>query len=309
MSAARFAPDRSLNVRMLTVMALLIAVYTAALAAMVLRLGPAWPVGVAVVVGFAYFQIVGSGKVALKAMGAREVTPHAEPELHAVLDRLCALAGMAKPRIAVAETDIPNAFAVGRSKKATHLCVTRGLVRRLDPTELEAVLAHELSHVAHGDAAVMTVASFIGVLAGLVARVGLKLMYFGGRARGLWHLLAAALGIMILAGATWFASLLLTRSLSRYREFAADRSAAELTGNPAALAAALAKVSAAVDGGGGIPTTDLRRATALNAFYFCPVSAAPRSARSAGARHLLSTHPTVEARMERLARLSAQLGQ
>jgi heat shock protein HtpX len=285
---------------MLTVMGLLAVVYGAALTVLVLLLGHAWPLGVAVVVGFAFFQIRTSGKLAMAAMGAREVTAEQEPELHAVVDRLCALAGMDKPRIAVAESDIPNAYAVGRSKKATALCVTRGLLKRLEPTELEGVVAHELSHVAHGDAAVMTVASFIGILAGMAARLGLKLMYFGGRARGLWHLLAAALGVMILAGATWFISLLLTRSLSRYREFAADRSAAQLTGNPSALSSALTKVSAAVGAGGGIPMTDLRKAAPLNAFYFCPVTAA-----KTGAHHLLSTHPTTDARIERLARMSA----
>ena len=296
---ARFAPDRNLSARMLSVLFLLTAVYAGAILALVLLLGRSWPLGVAVVVGFAVFQLLTSGKVAMRALGAREVTAQEEPQLHAVVDRLCALAGVGKPVVAVAETDVPNACAVGRTKKVAVLCVTRGLLKRLEPQELEAVLAHELSHVAHGDAAVMTVASFIGVLAGLVARVGLKLIYFGGRARGLWHILVAALGVMALAVATWFVSLLLTRSLSRYREFAADRSAAQLTGNPSALASALSKVSAAVGAGGGIPVQDLRKATPLNAFYFAPVSAAKYAAHSA-----LSTHPTTQARLERLARMT-----
>src|SRR5260221_3472315 len=299
---ARFAPDRSLNIRMVSVMALLAVVYSAAVVALIVVLGRAWPVGVAVVVGFAVFQIATSGKLAMRTMGAYEVTAEQEPELHAVVDRLCALAGMRKPVVAVADTDLPNACAVGRSKNATALCVTRGLLRRLDPQELEAVIAHELSHVAHGDAAVMTVASFIGVLAGLVARVGVKLIYFGSRARGLWHIIVAAMGVMALASATWFVSLVLTRSLSRYREFAADRSAAELTGNPSALAAALTKVSGAVGSGGGIPLKDLRKATALNAFYFAPVTAAKPQAH-----HLLSTHPTTHARLDRLTKMSADM--
>jgi heat shock protein HtpX len=284
---------------MVSVMVLLTAVYAGAIALLVVLLGRAWPLGVAVVVGFAAFQLLTSGKLAMRALGAQEVSATEEPELHAVVDRLCALAGVAKPVVAIAEIDMPNACAVGRSKRVSVLCVTRGLIKRLEPQELEAVLAHELSHVAHGDAAVMTVASFIGVLAGLVARVGLKLVYFGGRARGLWHILAAALGVLVLAGATWFVSLLLTRSLSRYREFAADRSAAQLTGNPSALASALTKVSAAVGAGGGIPVRDLRKATALNAFYFAPVSAARSAAHSA-----LSTHPSTQARLERLARMA-----
>jgi heat shock protein HtpX len=305
-SIARFAPDRNLSVRMMSVMFLLTAVYGAAIVALVLLLGRSWPLGVAVLVGFAAFQLMTSSKVAMRVMGAHEVAAEQEPELHAVVDRLCAMADMRKPAVAIAESDVPNAFAVGRSKQATALCVTRGLLRRLDNTELEAVIAHELSHVAHGDAAVMTVASFLGVLAGLVARVGVKLIYFGSRARGLWHLIVAAMGVMVLAGATWFISLVLTRSLSRYREFAADRSAAQLTGNPSALASALTKVSDAVSGGGGIPMKDLRNASALNAFFFAPVSAASKSAREK-THHLLSTHPTTQARLDRLAKMTGDL--
>jgi heat shock protein HtpX len=303
----RHTTDRSLSRRMLTVMALLVAVYAAAMAVLVLILGPAWPIGVAVVVGFAVFQIATSGKVAMRTAGAHEVTAEQEPELHAVVDRLCALADMRKPLIAVAETRVPNAFAVGRSKKQTYLCVTRGLLDALEPAELEGVVAHELAHVEHGDAVVMTVASFVGVLAGLVARVGLRLMYFGGRARSAPYFLVAALGVLVLSSATWAMSLLLTRSLSRYREFAADRSAAQLTGNPSALSAALAKVSDAVESGAGrIPTKDLRRAQALNAFHFCPVTSV--KAGKAGVHNLLSTHPTTEARIERLARMTTDLG-
>jgi heat shock protein HtpX len=310
-SAARFTADRSLSARMVSVMVLLAVVYAAALTALVFVLGKAWPLGVAVVVGFAVFHIATSGKVAMKTMGASEVSPAQEPELHAVVDRLCALGGMSKPLIAVAETRVPNAFAVGRSKKATYLCVTRGLLDTLEPTELEAVVAHELAHVEHGDAAVMTVASLVGVLAALVARIGLKLVYFGARAPRLWGLLVGVIGVLVLSGATWFASVLLTRSLSRYREFAADRSAAQLTGNPSALASALAKVSDAVQNGGGrIPTQDLRKAQALNAFHFCPVASSSKHAerRWDGLRHdLFSTHPTTEARMARLAKLSSDL--
>lgn len=299
---ARFRSDRNLSIRMLSVMTLLTAVYAGAIVALVLMLGRSWPLGVAVVVAFATFQLLTSGRVAVRTMGAKVVTPQEEPELHALVDRLCALAGTDKPAVAVAESPVPNACAVGRSKRSTTLCVTRGLLDTLEPKELEGVIAHELSHVAHGDAAVMTVAAFVGVLAGLVARVGLKLVYIGGRARGLWHILVVALGFIALSAATWFISLVLTRSLSRYREFAADRSAAQLTGNPSALASALTKVSAKVSGGGGIPQIDLRKAGALNAFYFAPVSAAKTTAH-----HLLSTHPTTQARLDRLLRMSSQL--
>jgi heat shock protein HtpX len=301
-TTARFRADRNLSARMLSVMVLLAAVYGAAIAVMILLMGRSWPLGVAVVVAFATFQVLTSGKVAMRTMGARVVTAEEEPELHALVDRLCALSGMNKPAVAVAESRIPNACAVGRSQRDATLCVTRGLLDTLDGPELEGVVAHELAHVQHGDAAVMTVAAFVGVLAGLVARVGLRFIYIGGRARGLWHIIVAAIGLIALAAATWFVSLVLTRSLSRYREVAADRSAAQLTGNPSALASALAKVEAKVHAGGGIPQTDLRKAGALNAFYFAPVSTAKTTAH-----HLLSTHPTTQARLERLTRMSAEM--
>jgi heat shock protein HtpX len=301
-TAARFRPDHNLSARMLSVMVLLAAVYGAAIYVMIRLMGRSWPLGVAVVVAFATFQLLTSDKVAIRTMGARVVTAEEEPELHALVDRLCALSGMDKPTVAVAESRIPNACAVGRTKRTATLCVTRGLMDTLEPPELEGVIAHELAHVQHGDAAVMTVAAFVGVLAGLVARVGLRFIYIGGRARGLWHIIVAAIGLIVLAAATWFASLVLTRSLSRYREFAADRSAAQLTGNPSALAAALTKVSAKVTGGGGIPQTDLRKAGAMNAFYFAPVSSAKTTAH-----HLLSTHPTTQARLDRLLKMSSRL--
>lgn len=301
-TAARFRADRNLSTRMLSVMVLLAAVYGAAIFLMIRFMGRAWPLGLALVVAFAVFQILTSGKVAMRTMGARVVTPAEEPELHAVIDRLCALSGMKKPAVAVAESPIPNACAVGRSKGDATLCVTRGLLDTLEPPELEGVIAHELSHVQHGDAAVMTVAAFVGVLAGLVARVGLRFIYIGGRARGLWHIIVAAIGLIALAAATWFVSLVLTRSLSRYREFAADRSAAQLTGNPSALASALTKVEAKVHAGGGIPLNDLRKAGALNAFYFAPVTSAKTTAH-----HLLSTHPTTQARLDRLVKMSEQM--
>jgi heat shock protein HtpX len=287
---------------MLSVMVLLAAVYAGALTVLVLSTGRAWPLAVGVVAAVAVFQLFTSRRLAMGALRAYEVTPEQEPELHAVVDRLCALAGVAKPAVALSDSDVPNACAVGRSKKTATLIVTRGLVRRLEPTELEAVLAHELAHVEHGDAAVMTVAAFVGVVAGLIARVGTKIVYIAGRARGLYQFLLVALAFIALSTATWFLSLVLTRSLSRYREFAADRSAAQLTGNPSALASALAKVSDAVGGSGGIPVDDLRRASALNAFYFAPVAAA-----KAASSKMLSTHPSTAARLERLARMTGQM--
>lgn len=225
--------------------------------------------------------------------------PDQEPRLHAIVDRLCALADIPKPRLAVSSSAIPNAFAAGRRRKGVVLCVTRGMLAGLDDEELEGVLAHELAHVAHGDAVVMTVASFIGVLAGLTARLGARMMLIAGRARGLWQFLLVAIAVTALATATWLVSVLLVRALSRYREFAADHAAAQLTGKPAALAAALVKSTAEA---ALIPRKDLRRATALNAFYFCPVQT-----MSGRAQGLLSTHPSVQARIERLDKIADAL--
>jgi heat shock protein HtpX len=300
MAQSRFRTDRQLSARMIAVMGMLVVAYAAAVAILVFVLGRWWPLGIAAIVGFFVFQMLASGKVALLAAGAHVAGPEQEPELHALVDRLCVLADMPKPTLAVAETSVPNAFAAGRRRKGVVLCLTRGMLTKLDEQELEGVLAHELSHVAHGDAVVMTVASFVGVLAGLTAQVGARLMLIAGRMRGLWQFLLIALAVTLLSTATWIVSVLLIRALSRYREFAADQAAAQLTGNPAALSSALLKVS---DRRTLIPSRDLRRATALNAVAFCPVA----GARQAGSR-LLSTHPTVEARIERLERVAQRLG-
>jgi len=303
MAQSRFRTDRQLSVRMVTVMGTLVLAYAAAVAILTFVLGRWWPLGIAAVVGFLVFQMLASGKVALRAVGAHEVTAEQEPALHALADRLCVLADMPKPKLAVSESRVPNAFAAGRKRKGVVLCVTRGMIDTLDEPELEGVMAHELSHVAHGDAVVMTVASFIGVLAGLTARVGARLLFYAGRARGLWQFLAVALAVTLISMATWFVSVLLIRALSRYREFAADHAAAQLTGNPAALSSALTKVSGR---SGLIPSHDLRRATALNAFYFCPVASA-RKLGNGALQSALSTHPSVEARIERLERIAAEL--
>jgi heat shock protein HtpX len=211
---------------------------------------------------------------------------------------------MAKPRIAVADTDLPNAFATGRSTNRAVLCVSTGLMGRLDTAELEGVLAHELSHVAHRDVVVMTVASFFGVLAGLVARMTFYSGMFGGRARrdrGGQELLLLTLLVMAISAAVYAISFLLIRALSRYRELAADRAGAVLTGRPSALASALTKVSGDI---AAIPTRDLRTAQAFNAFFFAP--ALGRGVSLAG---LMSTHPTLQQRLDRLARLSTELGE
>jgi len=245
-----------------------------------------------------------SDRIALYALGGREVSPEQAPELHALVDRLCALADLPKPRVAMAESDVPNAFATGRNQRAAVVCVTTGIMRRLDEPELEAVLAHELSHVAHRDVAVMTVASFLGVLAGLITRFTLYAGFYGfggdGDGDGDRDGGLPVLAILLVSVLVYAVSFLLIRALSRYRELAADRSGAMLTGAPSKLASALVKVTGEM---GRTPPRALRAAEPFNAFFFTPALARGFSISS-----LFSTHPTLEQRLDQLARLEAQLG-
>ena len=259
---------------------------------------------VLVIAGAVLFaQYFFSAKIALFGMGGREVTREQAPELHAVVDRLCALADMQKPKVAIADTDIPNAFATGRNQKNSVVCVTTGLMRRLDEPEVEAVLSHELSHVAHHDVAVMTIASFLGILAGLLTRFMFYAGLFGGyggRDNNNDNAAAVELLIMLVSIVVYAISFLLTRALSRYRELSADRSGAILIGRPLVLASALQKVSSEM---ARIPTRDLRSAEPFNAFFFTPALANGTSLSS-----LFSTHPPLEKRLEQLARLEAEMG-
>jgi len=254
--------------------------------------------------GLAIGSLFYSDKIALSTAGAVEVTPQQRPELHGVVDRICALADMPKPRIAISPTDIPNAFATGRNTKHAVLCVTDGLLRRLDREELEGVISHEMSHVAHKDVMVMTIASFLAIIAGLLIRFSFYGELFGGGRRnsndqnsGLILLAIMAVSIVVYA-----ISFLLIRLLSRYRELAADRSGALLTGQPSALASALTKVSGTI---ARIPTKDLREAQPLNAFFFVPALSAKEAQSKIS--ELFSTHPPMEKRLAQLAKISAQL--
>lgn len=248
--------------------------------------------------GFLLVQYFLSDRIALFAMHGREVSPQEAPELHGMIDRLCAMADMPKPRVAIADSDVPNAFATGRNQKHAVVCVTTGILRRLEPEELEGVLAHELSHVAHRDVAVMTIASFLGIVAGLMTRFAL---YSGfGRSRdNNQGGLPVGLIIMLVSMTVYAVSFLLTRALSRYRELAADRAGALLTQKPSTLASALVKVSGDM---ARIPTRDLREAEPFNAFYFTPAL----SGKSIST--LFATHPPLERRLEQLAHISAELG-
>ncbi len=297
----RFAPDRGLTGRMVGTMFLIGLLYVGFTGLLIVLLRGAWPIVVLVSGGLFVAQFWFSDRITERAMGAHRVTPEQYPQLHGAVDRLCALADMPKPRVAVADNDMPNAFATGRNPQNAVVCVTTGLLRRLEPEELEGVLAHELSHVAHRDVAVMTVAGFLGVLAGVMTRIAVYGGFLGGgRSNNDSNAAIAALVIPLVSIAVYAISFLLTRLLSRYRELAADRAAAQLTGRPSALASALTKVTGQI---AAIPTRDLRQSQAYNAFYFAPAL----SAREA-ATQLFSTHPSLEQRLAQLARISSDLG-
>ena len=315
MVRTRYAPDRGLQARMGLTMFLLGLVFVALITALVFILA-AFKQGAGVIIFFAvvlggfmcFGSLFWSDKIALRASGAREVSPQEAPELHGTIDRLCALANMPKPRVAIAQTDMPNAFATGRNSKNAVLCVTTGLLRRLDQKELEGVIAHEMSHVAHKDVVVMTIASFLGIIAALLVRFAFYGELFGGgggRGRAGNNNNAGALPVLLIVMAVgvvvYAISFLLIRLLSRYRELAADRAGALLTGQPSALASALTKVSGAMS---QIPTRDLRQAQALSAFYFAPALKSDQVSLST----IFSTHPSLERRLQQLSEISAQLG-
>jgi heat shock protein HtpX len=276
-----FGRDPGLQFRMLFTMFLLGAVYASGILILL------------VAGGLLALQLFTSDKLALRAMGVREVSPQEAPELHAMIERLCVQADLPKPKIGVMNSEMPNAFAMGRSKKAATVCATTGIMEMLSPSELEAVMAHELSHVANRDVAVMTLATFFASLASMIVQFG---FFFGGggdddEGPGFLLVFAVALGVYII-------SFFLIQALSRYREFAADRGAALLTGRPSALSSALMKIAGTMQ---RIPQQDLRAHAELNAFYIFP----------AGAKNslfnLFATHPPMEKRIAALQRIEAQL--
>jgi heat shock protein HtpX len=318
MARTRYAPDRGLTVRMTVTMFLLGLVFVAFVAAIIGILTAVHASGAAIVLvalifggGSAIASLFYSDKIALSAAGARVVTPQQEPELHAIVDRLCALADMDKPRVAIAPTRMPNAFATGRNSKNSVLCVTEGLMyhSNLTPEEKEGVLAHELSHVAHKDVQVMTVASLLAIVAGLLVRFAFYSELFGGgRRNNNQNALPIIAIIMVVSVVVYAISFLLIRVLSRYRELAADRSGALLTGQPSALASALQKVSGGMN---RIPNDDLRKAETLNAFYFAPAMRLTRGGGNGGGGRslsaLFSTHPSLDKRIEQLEKIQRQL--
>ncbi len=309
--SSRIAPDHGLSVRMFITGLLLVLLY-AAFIGILFAIGLSLTFILVIAFGLLFAQYWFSDKLALWGMHGRLVTPEEAPALHGAVDRLCALADMPKPRVAIADTDVPNAFATGRSPKAAVVCATTGLLRRLDEPEVEAVLAHELSHVAHRDVAVMTIASGLGLIAGLLTRAMFYAGLFGGggnRNNQSGSQLAAMEGVIMLVSIVVYAiSFLLTRALSRYRELAADRSGAILIGRPSVLASALVKVTGEMS---RIPTRDLRKAEPFNAFFFTPAIAqrGGQGGQGISLSSLFATHPPLEQRLAQLAQLEAELGQ
>jgi heat shock protein HtpX len=236
-------------------------------------------------------QLFFSDKLALYSMGAKEVSEQEYPKLHSMIDRLSQQADLPKPKVAVADTRVPNAFATGRSQKNSAVCVTTGLLQTLDDEELEGVLAHELAHVKNRDVMVMTIASFLSTIAFMVVRWGW--MFGGGRNRNN----GGVIGAIAVSFVVWIVSFLLIRALSRYREYAADRGAAVITGNPSALASALLTIDGRMD---RVPKEDLRSQSEMNAFFIIPI-------RSGFIGRLFSTHPSTDKRIERLRELEREI--
>jgi heat shock protein HtpX len=254
---------------------------------------------VLIVVALAFFQYYTSDKLALKAAGAKVVERDEAPQLHDMVERLCAMADLPKPRIAIIDTDVPNAFATGRSPKHAAVAVTRGLWERLEPQEIEGVLAHELSHIGNRDVLIMTVASFFAMLAGILTRFGLYSgMFGGGRSRDN-NSVPVWLIVLLVSVVTYFISQILILAISRYREFAADRGSALITGAPEHLMSALQKIASDMF---RIPQRDLREVEGMNAFFIIPTSV--KSATS----QLFLTHPPLEKRLAALAEIAREMG-
>jgi heat shock protein HtpX len=289
---AVFPRDTGLQFRMLLTLFLLGLLYVAFVGAL-FAAGASAVLILVVAGGLSLAQLFLSDKLGLAAMGAKEVSPEEAPGLHAMIDRLCIQADLPKPKIAVADTDVPNAFAMGRSPKNATVCATTGIMKTLSPAELEGVMAHELAHVKNRDVMIMTIASFFASVASMIMQFA---FFFGGGddeegALPFFVVLIASFLVYII-------SFFLMLALSRYREFAADRGAALVTGRPSALSSALMRISEKMQ---VVPTQDLREAERMNAFFIVPTSVKNT------VQNLFSTHPPMEQRIERLGRLESQL--
>lgn len=295
---SKFGKDTALQARMLLTMFLLGVVYLVLI--FVLLAAGAGGVTIAVIAGLLlFFQLFTSDKIALATLGAKQVTPEQAPELHGIVERLCVQANIPKPKVCVMNTRMPNAFAMGRSQKSATICATSGILQMLDTHELEGVIGHELTHVINRDVMVMTLASFFATLAGMISQFA---MFFGGGFGGGYgrnrEQQEAIVLVMLVSILVYAVSFMLLRALSRYREFAADRGSAVLTGRPSALASALIKISSGIE---RIPSQDMRAAEGLSAFFIVPA----RTKKSL--MNLFADHPPLEKRLQALSRLETQL--
>src|ERR671937_1960751 len=304
MKRTAYGRDAGLSLRMLFTGALLGALYVAFAAVLISVLNVGLAPVLIIVIGLALFQYYTSDKLALAASGAKVVSREEAPELHAMVERLCAMADLPKPRVALIDSDVPNAFATGRNPKHAAVAVTTGLWRRLDPSEVEAVLAHELSHIANRDVLVMTIASFFAMLAALITRWGLYFGMWGGGFGGgrrdnnnngvpVW-LIVFAVSVI-----TYAISFILIRTISRYREYAADRGSALITGAPEHLMSALQKIASGIT---QIPQRDLREVAGMNAFFIVPTNWRSQVGE------LFMDHPPLEKRLAALAAIAREMG-
>jgi heat shock protein HtpX len=295
---AAFGKDAGLQARMLFTMFLLGLIYVV-LVGVLFAAGASGVVILIVALGLLGLQLFSSDKIAMGLMGVKEVSPAEEPELHGIVERLCVQADLPKPRVCVMETQMPNAFAMGRSQKAATVCATRGIIDLLSAAELEGVMAHELTHVINRDVMVMTLASFFATVASMIVQFG---FFFGGGFGGGYGRDREEennmIYVILVAMVVYAVSFLLLRALSRYREFAADRGSAVLTGRPSALASALLKISGTMQ---RVPSRDLRAAEGMSAFFIVPARA------KNSLMNLFADHPPLEQRLAALERLEAQL--
>ena len=300
MKRKAYGRDRGLTFRLLLTGGLLGLLYVVFGAVLISFLNVGLVPMLVIIAGIAIFQYYSSAKLALLASGAKVVERDQAPELHDMVERLCALSDLPKPRIAVIDTDVPNAFATGRSPKHSAVAVTRGLWDRLEQKEIEGVLAHELSHIANRDVIIMTVASFFAMVAAMLVRMGIfSSMFGGGGNRDNNNQVPVWLIVMLVAIVTYAISFILIRAISRYREYAADRGAALMTGAPENLMSALQKIASRMT---QIPQRDLREVEGMNAFFIVPTSL----------RHsfteLFHTHPPLDKRLARLAAIAQEMG-
>jgi heat shock protein HtpX len=294
-----FGRDTGLQARMLLTMFLLVVLYIVLIGAL-FAVGASGVTILVVALGLLAVQLFTSDKIAMGTMGVKEVSPAEEPELHGIIERLCVQADLPKPRVCVMEHQMPNAFAMGRSQKSATVCATRGILDLLSPAELEGVLAHELTHVINRDVMVMTLASFFAMVASLIVQFGFLFGggFGGGYGRGSREAEEAMFVAIAVAAVVYAVSFMLLRALSRYREFAADRGSAVLTGRPSALASALLKISGTME---RIPGRDLRTVEGMSAFFIVPARA------KSSLMNLFADHPPLEQRLAALERLESQL--